>query len=311
LQSDANVVLQHDNKTTVLDGSAVANIFGLIVTLDDLGSIAVSLDAMKRFGVDIDDDAQAVVWSLHTLEQIVRLLDEPWSLLHYLRRRQETYGHVDVTAPEELDVVMYHLAKNLYFDEVPAGSEIGIGPETDPLDEWDNYRRGARSKPVRRPSQQLPKSLHLFLDGLSEHRPAGWTTAAFQILDRDEQSRRLLAKGLRQAAQRCRADGVHHDISADSKATDGATTGISIVVEPPDGDDAQYWSRFLTHLNGLRTNAEWWVGVAATYNDGEFRPRHIEIATPPYEQVVPADEVRMPPTWSGRQRTTIRRRLDL
>jgi hypothetical protein len=195
---------------------------------------------------------------------------------------------------------MYHLRKNLFFEDLPSGSTVRIGPETDPLDAWDYYRRGARRRKVKRPSQQVPSRLRGLLDALAEHRPQNWTSAVFQILDTAETGRRTLNRGIKAACDGVRVDGDVHDLTIDARM-DNTSSGLTILIGPPGHPDINRYAHFLTHLNGLRQDASRWIGVAASYHQGTVTPHRVEVAVPPFDQVVPPDQVAMPPKWSGRK----------
>ncbi len=115
--------------------------------------------------MEIDQDALPTVLSLHGLQEACRLLDEPWSSLHYLHRRRETARHLEIFAPEELDVVMLHLRKNLYFDDLPEQTLVEVGVETDHLDAWSYYRRGLRSRAARKSRQKVPLHVLRLING--------------------------------------------------------------------------------------------------------------------------------------------------
>jgi hypothetical protein len=301
LRNDGVIALRKGNETTEIKSADIDSIFGVIATLEDLGSLGVSTVTLAELGVQIDPDSTPAVFAHHTLEEIVRLLDRPWALLHYLHRRQVMSRRLQVQALEELDIVMYYLRQNLFFDDlIPAGSALEFDIETEPLDAWSYYRRGYRSAKVAKPSQRIPLHLERLLAGLAEARPPSWTRAALRLLDFDDVSRKALGRGLQQARRRIREDRQLHDLTMDSGSQgQDDIWGISIVMGPAGADHLEARTHFLCHLNGLRHGAAEWIGVAVVASGDALKPVAVIVATPPYDQVVPEDQAVMPPQWNG------------
>jgi hypothetical protein len=74
LDVDGHVTLHHGTGTVVLDKRSIDRVFGLVVTLDDLGSLAVDLDALTALGVRVDHAAKALAISVSNLDQMVRVV---------------------------------------------------------------------------------------------------------------------------------------------------------------------------------------------------------------------------------------------
>jgi hypothetical protein len=215
--------------------------------------------------------------------------------------RRETAKRVELFAPEELDVVMLHLRTNLFFDDVPEGTLVDVGVETDPLDAWSYYRRGLRSRPARKPSQKVPLHLLRLIQGLDRERPAYWTHAVFQLLDLSAAGRSDINRMIKETRARIRSDRRLHDITI---GTDTPPHGLSIVLGGEGSSGLLERAHFLSHLNGLRRNADRWLGVAAEVSGDLITPVGVVVARPPFEQVVA--EVLPPPSWVGGRRVVMK-----
>jgi hypothetical protein len=295
------------NRNITIEASSIDNTFGVITTLDELNALAVATLEIAELGVEIDQDALPMVLSLHGIREACRLLDEPWSLLHYLHRRRETSRRVEIFAPEELDVVMLHLRRSLFFDDLPEGTLVEVGVETDPLDAWSYYRRGLRSRPARKPSQKVPLHVMRLLDGLQTERPRGWTHAVFHLLDFSATGRSNVNRMIKETRTRIRQDHQKHDFTIGTDTDTPAAHGITVVLGPDDCDDLEDRAHFLTHLNGLRGSAARWLGIAVKVAGETLSPVAVIAARPPFEQVVPPDRVLPTPAWQGARRVTERR----
>lgn len=298
LRDDGRVTFGAQGVT--LESCSIDRVFGVIVTLDELNSLAVASRELAELGVEIDRDASPVVLSLHGLTEVCRLLDNPWRILHYLHRRRETAKRVELWAPEELDVVMFHIRRNLFFDFEPEGTVVEIGVETDPYDAWSYFRRGLRSRPAKKPAQKVPLHLNRLLDGLARERPQGWTHVALHLLDFSLSGRSNVNKMIRETRSRLRTDGSRHDFTIATKTP--SWHGLSVVLTPEGDDDGVDRAYFLTHLNGLRHNPTHWLGVTVEVAGERMRPTSVLRATPPFAQVVPADKVRRSVAWDGPRR---------
>lgn len=302
LRDDGRVHLPEAAVT--LDASAVDRVFGVIATLDELNSLAVGVQSLSDLGVVVDGDAVPTVLSLHGLTEACRLLDRPWSLLHYLHRRRETARRVEVFAPEELDVLMLHLRKNLFFDDVPEGTLIHVGVETDPLDAWSYYRRGSRVRPARKPTQKLPLHFQRLVEGLERERPEGWSNAVLHLLDLGASGRSGVNRLIKESRDRMRQDQLLHDFTVGTESP--SWHGISVVLAPTASTGIAERMHFLTHLNGLRHDAMLWIGVAAEVDGTFIVPRQVLVARPPYDQVVPAEQVAPSVAWAGARRVMVK-----
>jgi hypothetical protein len=280
LRSEGKVVLQDQSGRTIeLESNDVGAVYGIVALLDELGSLVTDTIGLGRVGVDLDLDALPCVAGLHTLKTLTELLDRPWSLLHYLHRRRATFARHDVQTLEELDLVMYYLGENLYFDNLDDPSIIQIGSQTDALDAWDMYSQGMRLTPAPKPVQPVPTYVRRLLDGLAEERPQGWVEATCAVLDFNWDGRRKLDRHLKDARRLVRNDGLPHDLTMwSSPDGDAAEGGLTIVLGSPGDADTRRRAHFLSRLNGLRHDPDSWVSIAADCSGDKIRPQRVVLA---------------------------------
>jgi hypothetical protein len=148
----------------------VREVHTVIVTLDDLGPVILSMAALMESGLVSSERVPWIV-SLHDLEVVRQILDEPAQFLTYLRRRTHSEAARWLDARDELDVLMFFVRGNLYFESDPdinsttsrarpptvgarrrykQQSHVLVGTLTDPLDAWIEPRGEALGpKPVR------------------------------------------------------------------------------------------------------------------------------------------------------------------
>jgi hypothetical protein len=86
------------NLDVTIESTQIGRMFGVVATLDELNSLAVASLEIAALGVSIDRDALPTVLSLHGIDETCRLLDEPWSLLHYLHRRRGNHSGGSTTS---------------------------------------------------------------------------------------------------------------------------------------------------------------------------------------------------------------------
>lgn len=307
LRSDGHLMF---NDGTTVRSNDIGHVFGVVATLDELNALAVASTAVAALGVELDRDAAPAVFSVYGLTEACRVLDTPWMLLHYLHRRRETSRRVELFALEELDVVMFHLRQNLFFDDAPEGSPVWIGIETDALDAWDYYRRGSRMTPAPKPTQRAPLHLRRLLDGLSRRRPPGWVEIVFHLLDFDHIARDEVSRMVGDARRLMRQDRLSHDFTIVTERPE--PHGISVAIGAPGATGLADRAHFLANLNGLRHSATRWLALAVEAHGDLLDPIETAVLTPPFDQVVPASKLRPSPAWRGGRRVVVksRRRRD-
>jgi hypothetical protein len=113
--------------------------------------------------------------------------------------------------------------------------------------------------------------------------------AVFHILDLSAEARRDMNNMIKQCRALIRSDRKPHDVTLVSAAdTAHGVRGISLALGPPGTSSVSDRAWFLTHLNGLRHDAERWIGIGGTCSNDVITAVAVATAYAPYEQVVPA-----------------------
>lgn len=197
-------------------GEDVREVHPIVVTLDDLSSVAPVLWELQ--GTRVMPDGVTLPWvvTLHELEQICDLIDWPVQLIHFLRRRSRLNQLGELTASDELDWWMHYLQYGLYFENKPPGRQRLLSL-TDDLDAWNLWKHGERTTEAPRPTMNIDARTRDFLDLISTERPDGWVPAACTLLDASGHARSEFWKNV----QRLRRRATRRDLT--QRMTQGYT----------------------------------------------------------------------------------------
>ena len=203
---ELGVSLGTKNGAEVELGNEVHEIQPVVVTLDDLSSVAPLLWELE--GTKTMPSGVTLPWvvTLNELELIVSTVEWPTQLIHFLRRRSrlnELGGHV---ATDELDWWMHYLQHGLYFEDAPEMRTRFLSL-TDPLDAWVLYERGVRDAPAPKPAMSLPKGSRAFVELLCSERPDGWVEAGCTMLEIDSDAQAEFWKDIKKMRKRARRRG--------------------------------------------------------------------------------------------------------
>jgi hypothetical protein len=217
---------------TWLDLSHIREVRSMAVCLDDLGPLAIGLDALVRGGIITEKKFPWIV-SIHDLAVIAEVLDRAPEFLLYVRRRTEPATSRRFNAIDEMDLFMLFLNGGLYLEPNPdwvfqqhpmslaptvsqrrrfAGQakSIRVDTHTDPLDAWME-REQTGSKAAKPVFFSVPRVLEI-VDFLGvDHKP-GWFRFAADLLNLDSETQASISDGLRQIAKNTRTDRQHHSM---------------------------------------------------------------------------------------------------
>jgi hypothetical protein len=239
--TDAREALRRQGTILLSDGERL--IFGepvrefhpIVVTLDDLSSVAPVLWELE--GTRVMPDGVTLPWvvTLHELEQICDLTDWPVQLIHFLRRRSRLNQLGGLTASDELDWWMHYLTYGLYFEDRDPSVRQRLLSLTDPIDAWNLWKHGERNHEAPRPTMNLDARTRAFLDLICAERPNGWVPAACTFLDTHGDARREFWKQV----QRLKARGRRREMT--QRLTHGYETDdpftICAAVVPPAAEE--------------------------------------------------------------------------
>jgi hypothetical protein len=164
-------------------GEQVREVHPVVVTLDDLSSVAPVLWELESSRVLPDGVTLPWVVTLHELEQVCDTIEWPVALIHFLRRRSRLNRLGRLVATDELDWWMHYLKFGPYFEDEPATGRQRLTSMTDELDAWNLWTYGNRDIEAPKPRMNLDAHTRRFLDALCAERPPGWVPAACALLE--------------------------------------------------------------------------------------------------------------------------------
>jgi len=185
-------------------GAEVREVHPVLVTLDDLSSVAPSIWEIAESVVL--PPGVTIPWTVtrHELDLVCATVGSPIEFIHFLRRRSRLNQLGGRTATEELDWWMLYLKGRLYFEEDDSAQAVRYLSQTDDLDAWVLYERGLRKERAPKPTLQLERATQRFLKTLTTERPPGWVAAGCAILNASGESGEGILRQLRDARRRAR-----------------------------------------------------------------------------------------------------------
>lgn len=129
LQGEQDGALRRSDGTELVLTSPVREVHPILITLDDLSSVAPSV--WRIAGSTILPTGVTAPWilTLHELELVCLTVESPIQLTHFLRARSrmnQLGGHV---ASDELDWWMLYLKQGLYFEHEHEPNHIATCPK--------------------------------------------------------------------------------------------------------------------------------------------------------------------------------------
>lgn len=262
IDGDGGVRLQDG---TWLDLSHVREVHQIVVTLEDLSSIATATVELVRAGLLSIDDLPWTV-SVHDLRIISELVDRPAEFLLYLRRRTEPMVTLLHHAVDELDLFLEFLANGLYVEPDPEeihsrlphlgepsvaarrrfeGQGVAIlTSRTDALDAWYFHSLGIREAEAPKPSHNANPKVRDLVDWLDQTRPEGWLGTGATLLAASSSLQGRFAKMAPDLQRLTRRDGESHSYTTFS-AGDGNDTVLLIWVTLGSGESVEAAGRRL------------------------------------------------------------------
>ena len=218
-----------------LDLTDVQEVYTIVVSLDDLGPVALAVDQLVRSNVLTQVDLPWIV-SLHDLIVTADVLDSPEQFLTYLRRRTNRDAALWVTASDELDILMWYVHGGFYFEPDPdrlhsrhpttvpptkkerhAYSDQGrtlVGTFTDPLDAWFYWQEGSSGAPAERPSRLMNPLLQAISGHLRDNDAPGWWRAAADLDGYSAQAQDGIAENIETTLAATARDGGFHTFAS-------------------------------------------------------------------------------------------------
>jgi len=189
-------------------GEVVREVHPVVVTLDDMSSVAPVLWELEFSRLLPEGVMLPWVVTLHELEQICDTVEWPVQIVHFLRRRSRLNRLGGLVATDELDWWMHYLKVGLYFEGEQTVGRRRLTSMTDDLDAWNLWVHGHREIEVPKPRMNVDAGTGRFLDTICAERPPGWMPAACALLEVSGSARVKLWKDLERLRRRAEKRGI-------------------------------------------------------------------------------------------------------
>lgn len=248
----------------------VGRIFPVALTLEDVSTIAGTVDELLKSGLVAFDGVPPWLVSQHDLRVITEIVDGPAQLLAYLDQHERAVTTGVLAVSEELDLFMMFLQEGLwlgdFLDEAGRPTERLLVPSrTDDLDAYYLHVVGDRVAPASKPTQQWnPKGMRELLKRLETSRPSGWATAVINLQRGDANVRRALASAPRRLARKARLDHKVHDETRCFEDPRHDRFGVTVLAAPSGWDDARTRELLRVQVTARKyvQRAQSWTGLA-------------------------------------------------
>lgn len=248
----------------------VVRVFPIALTLEDVSTIAGTVDELLKSGLVDFDGVPPWLVSQHDLRVITEITEGPAQLLSYLDQHERAVTAGVLSVSEELDLFMMFLQEGLwlgdFLDECGRPTErLLVQSRTDDLDAYYLHAHGARAAPAAKPAQRWnPKGMRELLERLETGRPRGWATAVINLQRGDAKVRRAIASAPRRLARQARLDGKVHDETRCFEDPRHDKFGVTVLAAPAGWDDARTERLLRVHATARKhvQRAESWTALA-------------------------------------------------
>lgn len=216
-----------------IDLSGVREVHSIVACLDDFGPLAIAADALVRADL-LGGTSIPWIVSLHDLAVTAKVLTTPASFLLYVRRRTEPQAARLFVAVDELDVLMWFVRGELYFEADPDAIHARypksppptnrdrvrfkkqvptrIGTLTDDLDSWMYYEEGTSHTPAPRPARSEHSDIERLVAFLQDGHKPGWLRFGADLLNLSSQAQKSVIKNMKDLVKRTRNDRSFHSL---------------------------------------------------------------------------------------------------
>lgn len=217
-------------ESTWVDLSHIREVHTVVACLEDFGPLAIGVDSLIR--ADLISGSVPWIVSIHDLEVACKLLSPPGQFLLYLRRRTEPEVIKKVMATDELDILMWFLNGDFYYEPDPDELRqkypymlpvtkaerarfrkqipTRVGTFTDPLDAWMYFEEGQSLASADRPSRTEGAKFLEIVEFLRASESHGWLSIGADFFNLSSDTQKTFAKSVRHLTRECRSDGNFH-----------------------------------------------------------------------------------------------------
>jgi hypothetical protein len=188
------------------------------LTLEPVGNMSMSIKASNELGFFKDEHFPWII-SIYDLVVLADLFDNPFLLVHYIKRRNKFLSHKILSTYEELDLVSYFLSNGLNIDHTLKDAEeknvswIEFMPDTDAINDYYMYKFKYKTKYTDKPRFHISKDFNDFLIQLDRSKMPHRVRMALLILEFENTSIKLLMDNIKKIKKSFAGDKELHDCS--------------------------------------------------------------------------------------------------
>ena len=282
IESVEEPVFKTDNGEDVkLNKQSFDQIFMITVTLDEVSVFSPILHKIAKLGIFKSADLPWAV-PLFDFRVICEIAEFPSQFVHFLRRRKRLGELGLVCAHDELDYFGHYLSEGLFFEDFSGreNAEVRLLSYTTQFDEYYLAEVGRRSKPTKKPRQQMPSQLRKIVRELEEDQPENYVSVVCALLDLDGSGRRSFVRFLDRTEKAVRKDGKMHDFTITydyGGDTRGVTVTCGLNVDP-----AELHQRLITYcvLKKYQQKCGSWIGLGRLVSAPGAFHMHVAVEHP-------------------------------
>jgi len=197
IDQDKPMFRSKNGETVQVDRLLHSQLVEVSLTLDILDLYTADLFKLRDLGIVGGDELPWAV-CLTDLMAISEVISRPSEFLHFLRWRRSVNQTEDVTAmTDELNWLAVYYKEGPKPPASPTGSgSLQYTSYLEGFDDYFMYSSGARTKPARRPRQDIPERFESLIDAFEASNLCGFTDATEFLYELDNDERRKLSSSL-------------------------------------------------------------------------------------------------------------------
>lgn len=167
----------------VIDKNVNYEVVSMALTLDNLAMFTSDMQEIKKLGLLAPD---SISWTLYLpdLHIVTELLPSPSQFWHYFRWRRSLIGLNNIFGTDEVNWLGIYLKQGPGEESyLPDSYRLTYSTYTTDMDDYFLHQSGERSKPAKRPEQEIPSRMRALIRDIEETGSQGFTVATELLLD--------------------------------------------------------------------------------------------------------------------------------
>jgi hypothetical protein len=234
---DAPTFKTKSGRTIVIDKSVSKEIVTMALTLDNLAMFTSDMQEIKKLGLLAPD---SISWTLYLpdLRIVTELLPSPSQFWHYFHWRRSLIGLNNIFGSDEVNWLGIYLKQGPGEENYATESHrLTFSSYTTDMDDYFLHQSGERSKPAKRPEQEIPLRTRILIRELEDTGSPGFTLVTELLLDLTFAERKRFESVLRKhekstlPVRTMEAVKVYIEIRDETNVDPDAKTATTLAVE--------------------------------------------------------------------------------